>query len=81
MTALCALVLADRGELDLDAPVAHHWPAFAAAGKAQVGGRQLRGYTSGMAGWSEPVRLRDLYDHERSAGRGCSRSGAPARTW
>ena len=29
MTALCALVLADRGELDLDAPVARYWPEFA----------------------------------------------------
>src|SRR4051794_3780190 len=33
MTALCALVLADRGELDLAAPVARYWPEFAAAGK------------------------------------------------
>ena len=29
MTALCALVLADRGELDLDAPVAEYWPELA----------------------------------------------------
>src|SRR4029077_12670352 len=35
-TALCALVLADRGELDLDAPVARYWPEFAQAGKAEV---------------------------------------------
>src|SRR5262245_9654557 len=32
MTALAALVLADRGELDLDAPVARYWPEFAARG-------------------------------------------------
>src|ERR1700710_3211638 len=31
MTALCALILADRGELDLTAPVARDWPQFAAA--------------------------------------------------
>ncbi len=30
MTALSALVLADRGELDLHAPVATYWPEFAA---------------------------------------------------
>src|SRR6185295_18103894 len=29
MTVVCALVLADRGELDLDRPVAHYWPSFA----------------------------------------------------
>ncbi len=26
MTALCALIVADRGELDFDAPVARYWP-------------------------------------------------------
>ena len=34
MTALAALVLVDRGELDLDANVAAYWPEFAARGKA-----------------------------------------------
>src|SRR5215211_7268275 len=33
MTALCALILADRGVIDLHAPVARYWPEFAAAGK------------------------------------------------
>jgi CubicO group peptidase (beta-lactamase class C family) len=33
MTALCALILADRGELDLSAPVPAYWPEFAVAGK------------------------------------------------
>src|SRR5262245_18373502 len=32
MTALCALILADRGEIDLNAPVKKYWPEFAAAG-------------------------------------------------
>src|SRR5215471_2227642 len=38
MTALCALILADRGDLDLNAPVARYWPEFAAAGKGKGGG-------------------------------------------
>ena len=33
MTFLCALMLADRGELDFHAPVARYWPEFAAGGK------------------------------------------------
>src|ERR1700737_1182639 len=33
MTALIALLLADRGELDFDAPVVHYWPEFAPNGK------------------------------------------------
>src|SRR5919201_3345384 len=36
MTALCALVLADRGELDLAAPVGRYWREFAVAGKEKV---------------------------------------------
>jgi CubicO group peptidase (beta-lactamase class C family) len=36
MGALCALVLADRGEIALDAPVARYWPEFAAEGKADL---------------------------------------------
>jgi CubicO group peptidase (beta-lactamase class C family) len=32
MTALAALVLVDRGELDVYAPVARYWPEFAANG-------------------------------------------------
>jgi CubicO group peptidase (beta-lactamase class C family) len=32
MTSLAALVLVDRGELDLDATVAKYWPEFAANG-------------------------------------------------
>ena len=30
MTFLCALMLADRGELDFYAPVSRYWPEFAA---------------------------------------------------
>ena len=36
MAALCVLMCADRGLLDLDAPVADVWPEFAANGKAGV---------------------------------------------
>jgi len=33
MTALCALMLADGGAIDLHAPVARYWPEFGQAGK------------------------------------------------
>src|ERR1700716_991967 len=36
MTALTALILADRGELDFESPVARYWPEFAAGGKDRV---------------------------------------------
>jgi hypothetical protein len=41
MTSLAALVLVDRGELDLDASVAKYWPKFAARGKENVSTVQL----------------------------------------
>src|SRR5262245_6097077 len=66
MTALCALILADRGVIDLDAPVAKYWPEFAAAGKERVLVRHLLGHTSGLAGWTEPMTLADMYDLEKS---------------
>jgi CubicO group peptidase (beta-lactamase class C family) len=65
MTALCPLILADRGELDFDAPVARYWPEFAANGKAGVKVSHLMGHTSGLSGWKEPVSNEDLYDWEK----------------
>jgi len=66
MTALCALVLADRGELDPDAPVAEYWPEFAAGGKDHVLVKHLLGHTSGVAGWTEHMTLDDICDLEKS---------------
>jgi CubicO group peptidase (beta-lactamase class C family) len=62
MVALCALILADRGEIDLDAPVARYWPEFAAAGKEDVRVRHLLGHTAGLPTWDEPITVADLYD-------------------
>ncbi|MFI5713805.1 serine hydrolase domain-containing protein [Kribbella sp. NPDC051620] len=62
MSALCALVLADRGVLDLDAPVAKYWPEFATMGKEKVLVRHVLGHTAGLAAWSEPLRTEQLYD-------------------
>jgi CubicO group peptidase (beta-lactamase class C family) len=62
MTSLCALILADRGELDLTAPVARYWPEFAAAGKGGVEVRHLLGHTAGLPGWDAPMTTEDLFD-------------------
>ena len=66
MTALAALVLVDRGELDLDASVASYWPEFAARGKAGIKVRHLLSHTSGVSGWEQPITLEDLYDWDKS---------------
>lgn len=48
VTALAGHILVDRGLLDLDAPVATYWPAFAAAGKKAVLVRHVFAHTSGV---------------------------------
>jgi CubicO group peptidase (beta-lactamase class C family) len=48
LTSACALVLHDRGLLDVDAPVATYWPEFAAAGKEDVTVRQVLSNTAGL---------------------------------
>ncbi|TMR88040.1 serine hydrolase domain-containing protein [Nonomuraea basaltis] len=47
-TAICAHMLAQRGELDLDAPVARYWPEFAANGKDQIKVRWLLSHHAGL---------------------------------
>jgi len=66
MTALTALMIADRGELDFDAPVARYWPEFAAAGKADVKVRHLMSHSAGLSGWRETITKQDLYDWEKA---------------
>lgn len=65
MLALSALLLADRGELDLHAPVARYWPEFAANGKEGIEVRHILSHSSGVSGWDEPLVNADLADWER----------------
>jgi CubicO group peptidase (beta-lactamase class C family) len=65
MTALCALILADRGELDFHAPVARYWPEFAQAGKERIEVREVLGHTSGLSGWEQPLAPEELADWDR----------------
>lgn len=62
MAALAALVVADRGELELDAPVATYWPEFGENGKEEVLVRQVLGHTSGVPGWSSQVSIDEVLD-------------------
>lgn len=66
VTSLAALVLVDRGDLDVFKPVAHYWPEFAANGKGAIEVRHLLSHTSGVSGWEQPVEIADLYDWEKS---------------
>lgn len=66
MTALTALLLADRGEIDFDAPVAKYWPEFAANGKDRVKVSHLMSHSAGLSGWKEPITREDLYDWDKA---------------
>jgi CubicO group peptidase (beta-lactamase class C family) len=55
-TALCAHLLASRGLLDLDAPVAEYWPEFAVRGKEAATVRMMLDHSVGVPVISAPVR-------------------------
>ncbi|AKA05124.1 esterase [Streptomyces noursei ZPM] len=56
-TATAAHLLAQRGELDLDAPVAKYWPEFAGNGKAEIPVRWLLSHQAGLVALDQPVPL------------------------
>ncbi len=63
MVAICVLVLADRGEIDLSAPVARYWPEFAQNGKEAVEVRHLMSHSAGLPGFDPPLeKIEELYD-------------------
>ncbi|MFJ9695326.1 serine hydrolase domain-containing protein [Kitasatospora sp. NPDC101183] len=67
LTATTALLLADRGRLDLDAPVASYWPEYAAAGKGATTVAHLLSHQAGVPALDQPLRLEDVLTWERAA--------------
>ena len=54
-TALCAHLLAQRGELDLDAPVSRYWPEFASHDKGDIPVSWLLCHKSGLIDVDGPM--------------------------
>jgi CubicO group peptidase (beta-lactamase class C family) len=77
MAATCVLMLADRGEIDLDAPVADLWPEFRANGKAGVLVRHVMSHSAGLSGFEPAITATDLYDWDRV----CELLAAQAPWW
>ncbi|MER7844701.1 serine hydrolase domain-containing protein [Kitasatospora sp. NPDC096077] len=46
--SISALLLAERGRLDLDAPIARYWPEFARNGKQGITTRMILGHRAGL---------------------------------
>jgi CubicO group peptidase (beta-lactamase class C family) len=60
--ALALHLLADRGQLDLEAPVAQYWPEFAQNGKSGVLVKHVLAHTAGLPAPSMKVPDEAVYD-------------------
>ncbi|KKK43272.1 MAG: Esterase EstB [Candidatus Lokiarchaeum sp. GC14_75] len=65
IASICALILVDKGLLDLDAPVARYWPEFAQAGKEKLLVRCLFSHSAGLPGFDEKITVEDLKDWDK----------------
>jgi CubicO group peptidase (beta-lactamase class C family) len=64
VAALAVHMLADRGLIDYDAPVAEYWPAFGASGKAGITVAQALSHQAGLHAMPEPFDLSYITDLE-----------------
>ncbi|MFI8966300.1 serine hydrolase domain-containing protein [Streptomyces sp. NPDC053493] len=64
VAAAVPLLLHQRGQLDLDAPVGTYWPEFKAAGKDRVTVRQLLAHRAGVPVLDRPLSLAEAVDLE-----------------
>jgi CubicO group peptidase (beta-lactamase class C family) len=55
-------ILAERGVLDYDQPIAHYWPEFAANGKEKITLRQALAHTSGIPYMPDGITLEQTCD-------------------
>jgi CubicO group peptidase (beta-lactamase class C family) len=60
VTAICAHLLVQRGELDVDAPIARYWPEFAAAGKGEIPVRFALCHKLGLAAVEGDLELDEV---------------------
>ncbi|MFB8755847.1 serine hydrolase domain-containing protein [Streptomyces nigra] len=65
VAAAVALLLHQRGELDLDAPVAAYWPEFKAHGKERLLVRHVLGHRAGLPVLDVPLTPEEALDPER----------------
>jgi len=60
VTAICLNLLAERGAIDLDAPIASYWPEFAARGKERIPVRWALCHKAGLAAVDGDLTLADV---------------------
>jgi CubicO group peptidase (beta-lactamase class C family) len=62
VVATALLLLSERGQLDLDDPVARYWPEFGTAGKEGILVRHVLAHTAGVPGLQPPFPVDQLLD-------------------
>ncbi|GAA2764646.1 serine hydrolase domain-containing protein [Streptomyces paradoxus] len=62
VAAAVLLLLHQRGQLDLDAPVGHYWPEFKARGKERVLVRHVLNHRAGLPVLDRPLTPQDALD-------------------
>lgn len=62
LTATCVHLLAERGELDLDAPVARYWPEFGQNGKQDITLTMVLSHRSGVIAPQQPMHWSEVGD-------------------
>jgi CubicO group peptidase (beta-lactamase class C family) len=68
LTSTCVHLLAERGEIDLYAPVAAYWPEFAQNGKQDITVASVLGHRSGVIGPRSRLHWNDTTDWDRVCG-------------
>ncbi|MEV6985962.1 serine hydrolase domain-containing protein [Sphaerisporangium sp. NPDC051017] len=69
VTATALLMLAERGLVDVTAPVAEVWPEFAVHGKRDVTVEHVLSHQSGLPALDEEVPIEEFEDHPAIAAR------------
>jgi CubicO group peptidase (beta-lactamase class C family) len=77
LTSTCVHLLADRGEIDLNAPVAAYWPQFGQAGKDSISIATVMGHRSGVIGPRTRMTPQDALDWDYV----CDRIAAAEPWW
>ena len=65
LMSILAAQLVQQGRLDYDAPVAHYWPAYEQAGKAETKVRHLLSHRAGLSALRVRLTTEDILDWER----------------
>ena len=77
LLSTCVHLLAERGAIDLYAPVARYWPEFGRAGKQDITIAMVLAHRSGVIGPREPMQWHEVTDWDAV----CARIAAATPWW